>query len=282
MPWAEIVILHLFPTDLHKSGRRKIFKITLSFARSQDGFTGWIRTKDLKALFELAYVDHHKGYTDLSRLLIGVRALDDAISLLVPVINSYPEEIHFSIRLAIAYRLAGRFEESIQCLKRALKIESKNPWLWGNLGRTFKEMKNYKLATVYLRKAIELDQDDSWAHNHLGLTFLEMGDVTEAFEHFTRAISIDEAYGWPHIGLAETYLYHLNKPEEAIREFETALQFEIRPYRLDRPLAGLARAFEAAGRTAEARQRYQEYLDRFPWGEHAEEALAALERLGGE
>jgi hypothetical protein len=33
-------------------------------------------------------------------------------------------------------------------------------------------------------------------------------------------------------------------------------------------------------RTAEARQRYQEYLDRFPWGEHAPEALAALERLG--
>ncbi len=33
-------------------------------------------------------------------------------------------------------------------------------------------------------------------------------------------------------------------------------------------------------RTAEARQRYQEYLDRFPWGEHAQEAQAALERLG--
>jgi hypothetical protein len=33
-------------------------------------------------------------------------------------------------------------------------------------------------------------------------------------------------------------------------------------------------------RTAEARQRYQEYLDRFPWGKHAQEALAALERLG--
>jgi hypothetical protein len=35
-------------------------------------------------------------------------------------------------------------------------------------------------------------------------------------------------------------------------------------------------------RAAEARQRYQEYLDRFPWGEHAQEALAALERLGGQ
>jgi len=32
--------------------------------------------------------------------------------------------------------------------------------------------------------------------------------------------------------------------------------------------------------TIEARQPYQEYLDRFPWGEHAQEAQEALERLG--
>lgn len=42
-------------------------------------------------------------------------------------------------------------------------------------------------------------------------------------------------------------------------------------------------AFQRAGGRrlhSEARQRYQEYLDRDPWGEHASEALAALERLG--
>jgi len=37
---------------------------------------------------------------------------------------------------------------------------------------------------------------------------------------------------------------------------------------------------DSINRTAEARQRHQEYLDRDPWGEHAPEALAALERLG--
>jgi hypothetical protein len=39
-------------------------------------------------------------------------------------------------------------------------------------------------------------------------------------------------------------------------------------------------ALALIGRPAEARQRYQEYLGRFPWGEHAPEVLAALERLG--
>jgi hypothetical protein len=35
-----------------------------------------------------------------------------------------------------------------------------------------------------------------------------------------------------------------------------------------------------AGRMDHARQRYEEYLDRDPWGEHAQEAMAAVERLG--
>lgn len=238
-------------------------------------------TKNLQAFFEIAYADPSKAYTHLSRLLIGVRDLEDAIFFLKPLIEKYPNDVHFRSRLAIAYRLAGKFDESILCLKEIQETECKNPWILGNLGRTHKEMKNYELADFCLRKAVALDHNHSWAHNHLGLTLLEMGKHDEAFEQFNLAISIDRAYGWPHIGLAEIYLQYLHDPESAIKEFEIALQYEVRPYRLGRPLAGLAQALEAAGRTAEARQRYQEYLDRFPWSEHAQEALAALERLGG-
>lgn len=100
-----------------------------------------------------------------------------------------------------------------------------------------------------------------------------MGEVTEAFEDVTPTISIDDAYGRPHTGLAEIYLYQLNKLQRAIRALQTALQFEIRPYGLDRLRVGLARALEAVGHTAEARQRYQAYLDRFPWGEQAQKGL---------
>ncbi|MDZ7311412.1 MAG: NACHT domain-containing protein [candidate division KSB1 bacterium] len=237
------------------------------------------KTRSLQTLFELACEDHKRAYRHLARFLIGVRELEEAISLLPPLIEKNPHDVELRSRLAIAYRLAGRFEESIQCLKEALAIASENSWLWGNLGRTYKEMKNYALATFCLRKAIELDYDNCWARTHLGLALLEKGNSEEALEQFNLAISIDEAYGWPHIGRAEIYLHHLRDPKRAVKEFEVALQYEVRPYRRHRPLAGLARALEAAGRTAEARQRYQEYLDRFPWGEHAPEALAALERL---
>lgn len=101
-------------------------------------------------------------------------------------------------------------------------------------------------------------------------------------EQFQIATNFDFEYAAPHLGLGELDFEHFNLIEKAIDEYQLAIQFEQRPSRLSHFLPKLARALEAAGRTAEARQRYQEYLDRFPWGEHAQEALAALERLGGE
>ncbi len=141
-------------------------------------------------------------------------------------------------------------------------------------------MKNFEDAEFCLCKAIELDQQLYWAYCHLGLTLLEKKNYESALEQFQRAISLRWEYGWPHTGLADAFREYFNQPEKAISEYEIALQLEQRPHRLGRPIIGLARALEAADRIAEARQRYQEYLDRFPWGEHAPEALAALERLG--
>jgi len=148
------------------------------------------------------------------------------------------------------------------------------------LGVTYKEMKDFEKAEACLSQAVDLDKKLYWAHYNLGLILQEKKNYAGALEQFQKAISPDWEYGRPHIGLARIYNEHLNQPEQAVTEYEIALQLEQRPFRLSKPLLGLARAREAAGRTAEARQRYQEYLDRFPWGEHAPEALAALERLG--
>ena len=235
--------------------------------------------KDLLVLLKSVYADNNEAFTNYARMLIGVRALDQAITFLEQAIQHYPKDVELKTRLAIAYRLSGKLNESLVRLQECLMIEPEDVWTWGNLGRTYKEMKKYDESIKHFQRALEIDKDHSWSHNHLGHALLEIQEHESAMQQFHLA-TIGQKYGWPHIGLAEIYLDHLKDPENAIKEFETALKFEIRPYRIGRPAFGLARALEAAGRTAEARQRYQEYLDRFPWGEHAQEAQAALARLG--
>jgi len=237
-------------------------------------------TQKLSELFYRAYDQKSEALHDFALLLIGMRFPERVISFIDPLVQEGLQDVRLRGELGVAYRLAKKFEESIAHFKKCLELTPEDAWIWGNLGRAYKDMKNFEEAERCLRKAIELDKQLIWAYNHLGLTFLEKKNYESAMEEFLKAINLAWDYAWPHTGLADVYYEYLKQPEKAIAEYEIALQFEQRPYRLTRPTIGLARALEAAGRTAEARQRYQEYLDRFPWGEHAPEALAALERLG--
>jgi len=190
-----------------------------------------------------------------------------------------PTDIELRGWLAVALREAGMYEDSVAHLKKCLEGEPENGWIWGNLGRVYRKMKRYEESELCLRRCSELERKSFRAHAHLGVTLQQMKNYEEALKQFQIAIGINWEYSWPHIGLAEIYCDDLNQPDKAIAEYEIALRLEQRPFRVSRPLFGLARALEAAGRLGKARQRYQEYLDRFPWGEHAKEAQEALERL---
>ncbi len=237
---------------------------------------------ELADLFDRAYDQSPKASKNFAFLFIAARIPERAIRFLEPLVKEQPDEIELRGLLGWAFRLLGSFEDSIAHFKKCLKLTSKEGWIWDQLGRTHKDRKSIEEAEYCFRRAVELNTTSAGAHCHLGLTLKNKEDYKGALKQFQQAISISREYARPHIGLADIYHEYLNQPEEAISEYEISIQLEQRPFRLAEPIHKLARALEAAGRTAEARQRYQEYLDRFPWGEHAQEALAALERLGEE
>ncbi|MCK6561414.1 tetratricopeptide repeat protein [candidate division KSB1 bacterium] len=239
-------------------------------------------TKKLVDLFRRAYYENAQALYDFAYMLLALNISEKAIHFLEPLVSEQPNDVGLRGWLAAAFRHVGNFEDSISNLKKCLDLKPDNEWLWSNLGRVYNELKNYQEAEKSFCRAIELKDDSFRAHCHFGLTLLAMKRYKEALEEFQKSINLRYGYGMTHNGLAELYLEYLNQPEKAISEYEIALQLERRPFKISQSLFGLARTHEAAGRTAEARQRYQEYLDRFPWGEHAQEALAALERLGGE
>jgi len=239
-----------------------------------------IQGRSLIDLFYLAHEDEQSALNDFIYLLFGMRVTKRAIALLEPLVSHRPNDLQLRGWLAWALRLAGDYELSISHYKRCLEISPSYMWALGGLGVVYEEMQNFDEAESYLRKAVELDKESSWAYSHLSLSLMGKECYEAALEKVQFAIRIRPDYGWPHTVLAGLYLEHLNEPEKAIEEYEVSMSLEQRPFLLPNIVCGLARALEAAGRTTEARQRYQEYLDRFPWGEHAQEAQEALERLG--
>jgi len=237
-------------------------------------------TQKISDLFCSAYNEINSALHDLAYMLIGMRIPEKAITFLKPIIEKQTNDVKLIGVLAWALLLSKNFEESIAYYKRGLELAPEKGSYWGGLGVNHEEMKNFKEAEFCLRRAIELNKELHWVHCHIGRILREQRDYDGALQQFQQAIDIDWEYGWPHIDLADSYCAYLNQPEKAIPEYEIGIQLEQRPFLLSKPIFGLSRALEAAGRTVEARQRYQEYLDRFPWGKHAQEALAALERLG--
>jgi len=234
----------------------------------------------LLSLFYRAHNDSRVASHNFGAMLLYIEIPPEKSVVQLESLLTKENDISLRVMLASAYRQAERLENSVEQLKQCLDLEQTNGWIWANLGITYRTMHNLEESVLCLQKAIEIGPKTSWRYFEFGRTLCEMGNYELALEQFQRAISIDAEYSSPHAGLGDIYRERIELIDEAIKEYEVAMRLEQRPSRLDQPIWGLARALEAAGRIAEARQRYQEYLDRFPWGEHAAEALAALERLG--
>lgn len=256
----------------------KLYHLTNSILTIESKTT----TGNLFDLFHRTYGEELPASYDFIRMLIGMYMHERAIAFLAPRIKSNPDDIVLESYFGWILRRMGAYEDSILHFRKCVESDPDNGENWGHIGISFKDNGLYKDAEVYLRRAIQLNNNLSWAYRHLGQTLHAMGEYADAEKHYQKSLQLDSGDAWAHIGLADIYLEHWEQPECAVNEYELALIYEQRTFLLSKPLYDLARALEAAGRTAEARQRYQEYLDRFPWGEHAQEALAALERLGGE
>lgn len=240
-----------------------------------------LESKGQKALLEFfmnIFDNEREAKLCFADMLINSSDTRRAIEFLKPIVIMHEDDIDFCQLLARGLRDEGQVDEAIQHYQHCLKLAPSREDIIGSIGLAYRKKGELDLAESYLREAIKI-APRRWMHNYLASVLKEKRITKEALVEFEKAITLDPNYSMAHYGLALLYYDQIYDFEKAVAEFEIALELDlevpsIRFY--------LAQALEAAGRAAEARQRYQEYLDRFPWGEHAQEALAALERLGGE
>jgi arylsulfatase A-like enzyme/Flp pilus assembly protein TadD len=196
-------------------------------------------------------------------------------------------EAYELISAAIADSQHGRYQESIEKLKTALKTEPQSVpahYLQGlnymrlkmyseaidELQETVKLSPDYALAMfslgmslahagriddaiVSLQRTLQLDRTNFDAAFNLGVAYLQKQQVDAAVAAFRQAIAINPGYTAAHRALGETLLYQ-GHVDEAVSELRRAVELAPQDPTMH---ASLARALSAKGMAAEADQESQ-------------------------
>jgi Flp pilus assembly protein TadD len=172
---------------------------------------------------------------------------------------------------------AGRGEEALEWLRKAVKIDPGLADAWVNLGVALRRAGETEAAEAAYRTALELDPEEASAYQNLAALLSLRGRHGESRELLTLAARVGKRNPFSYLALGDLSLAY-GRLEEARRLFRKALH-------LDRhnpeALAALGLAALAGGNRAEARKwlRKAEALDRE--NERVRQLAGRLDRMEG-
>ncbi|XP_045354481.1 tetratricopeptide repeat protein 37 [Leopardus geoffroyi] len=119
-------------------------------------------------------------------------------------INYYHQAQHLAETGNNTNDLKELLEKSLQCLKKAVRLDSKNHLYWNALGvvSCYSGIGNYALAQHCFIKSIQSEQINPVAWTNLGVLYLANENIEQAHEAFKMAQSLDPSYLMCWIGQA--------------------------------------------------------------------------------
>ncbi|RIB16232.1 hypothetical protein C2G38_2190500 [Gigaspora rosea] len=148
-----------------------------------------------------------------------------------------------------AYRIMGKYEESLIDLNKSLEIEANNANALSYRGATYFAMDRYEESLADLNKSLEIEPDNAFALKYRGATYYKVDRYEESLADLNKSLKIE-----PNDALAlrfrgETYRI-MRRYEESLADFNKSLT--IRPEN--------AIALKYSGATYYWMDRYEESL----------------------
>lgn len=108
-------------------------------------------------------------YVVISDLLLSRNNVKDALALLEPATQQFPESLGIWNSLSVLYARNNRMVDALQAASRALQIDPEDPLSWLNLGVCLQAKGDKKGAETAYRQALLLQPDLSRAKDYLKL-----------------------------------------------------------------------------------------------------------------
>jgi tetratricopeptide (TPR) repeat protein len=166
-------------------------------------------------------------------LLLGLGALTwqqsksyrDIFSLYETTLARNPDSWVAHLNLGTALDDAGRTEESLRHLQRALALKPDHPETLNSLGNVLNQLNRPAEALPLVQRALQREPRFAVAANTLGVTLMALGRDEDGRAAFQRAIKLDRTQSLPHANLAWA-LARGGRFDEAVAEFEEARQLQ--------------------------------------------------------
>ncbi|MEG4581054.1 tetratricopeptide repeat protein [Microcoleus sp. MON1_C5] len=147
-----------------------------------------------------------------------------------------------------------RYDEALECLEKAIEIESKYARAWANRGDVLESLKRYDEALESYDMAIELDEYDPWHWAKRGYLLHNLKHYEEALESFDMAIELDDNDPWDWASRGDV-LDNLKRYEEALESFDRAIELDT----------NYQWAWRMRGDVLNNLERYEEALESYDW-----------------
>ncbi|XP_065601657.1 superkiller complex protein 3 [Cyrtonyx montezumae] len=111
-------------------------------------------------------------------------------------INYYRQAEHLTAVGTDMNEISELLEKSLQCLKKAVRLDSKNHLYWNALGvvASCSAIGNYALAQHSFIKSVQAEETNVVAWTNLGVLYLATGNIEQAHEAFKVAQSLEPSY----------------------------------------------------------------------------------------
>ena len=174
----------------------------------------------------------------------------ESIEKLKAAIKTEPQSVPAHYLQGLNYYRSKMFSESVNELQKAVQLSPDYSLAVFNLGMAQAHAGQIDDAIATLRRALQLDSTNFEAAYNLGVAYIQKKELQPAVEAFQRSIAINPDLARSHQALGETLMY-LDRLDEAIAELRKAVELAPQEPAMHR---ALAQALAAKGLTAEANQ----------------------------
>jgi len=168
------------------------------------------------------------GCVEFKRILaydhLRLHNYESALSLLLELMDEYPEDKDYPFSASYIFDVMGKYEEAASLLDQLLVKEPDNVGFLNNRGFNLFRQQRYRESVPFFEKAILQDPEFAYSYNNLGFAKYELGDTVAGTALIDKSLGLDKgnSFAYKHKGIIAMEQGNNN---EAKRYFDLALKY---------------------------------------------------------